>query len=65
MPKPRFPESIVARKLINCNQLGLDPGRCHTLVTDSKSSNLAAAAAALVAFRIGYWAPLYQNNGVA
>jgi len=53
MPKPRFPESIVARKLINCNQLGLDPGRCHTLATDLESINLAVAMAALVAFRIG------------
>ena len=32
---------------------GCSPWRCHTLATDSEGSNLAAAAAALVAFRIG------------
>ena len=32
---------------------GYTPWRCHTLATDSKGSNLAAAVAVLVAFRIG------------
>ena len=33
--------------------VGCSPWQCHTLAADSESSNLAAAAAALVAFRIG------------
>ena len=63
MLKPRFPESIVAWKLVNCNRLGLPPPADGLpLATNSESSNLAAAAAALVAFRIGYFAATNGNQ---
>ena len=53
VPVDGYPSTVLG-SCAESNLLGgCTPWRCHTLATDSEGSNLAAAAAALVAFRIG------------